>query len=343
MHSANNHLAEGKDAFGLLSQKLWEHVALIRVPYYPVEHRIAFVNIFVILDKDPILIDMGPWQPNLFRDLSSCFHQLGLSLSDVKRVVFTHAHPDHMGGALAFKDGSRFSYMAHAEAKQFVENYGAYVDTMKRHFKNSVISHQLKDESKKNIYLSVAEAFWCPSSGSIQIHKQLFEGDIIETGKLRFEVIFTPGHSPWDISLWEKDKNLIFTGDFLMERMTTMVGPLMGFGSDLKLYIESLSKIKKILTGNERIIPSHGNIIKDAFGAVEKISKSIVEREQRIIDRIRQHPATLLELESIFLPTHDPLIFVRRMGLLLCHLEKLKQEGIIAERKTENGIFYHLA
>ena len=46
-------------------------------------------------------------------------------------------------------------------------------------------------------------------------NKYLVEGDIIEFGKSKLEVLFTPGHAPGHISLYSKNENFIISGDVL--------------------------------------------------------------------------------------------------------------------------------
>jgi len=46
-------------------------------------------------------------------------------------------------------------------------------------------------------------------------HLRLQEGDQLLVGKLKFEVLHTPGHSPGSISLYNEEEGVIFTGDAL--------------------------------------------------------------------------------------------------------------------------------
>ncbi len=45
--------------------------------------------------------------------------------------------------------------------------------------------------------------------------RELREGEIVETGLLRFEVLHTPGHSPGGICLYERQQGVLFAGDTL--------------------------------------------------------------------------------------------------------------------------------
>jgi glyoxylase-like metal-dependent hydrolase (beta-lactamase superfamily II) len=65
------------------------------------------------------------------------------------------------------------------------------------------------------------------------------DGDEIDLGKRRFEVIHTPGHSPGEIMLWEKASGILFSGD------TVYDGPLIddAYHSDVAAYVATMNRI----------------------------------------------------------------------------------------------------
>lgn len=67
----------------------------------------------------------------------------------------------------------------------------------------------------------------------------LEDGDVIDLGDRRFEVIHTPGHSPGGIALYEKASEILFSGDILYD------GPLIEdtYHSDGKDYIASMERL----------------------------------------------------------------------------------------------------
>jgi glyoxylase-like metal-dependent hydrolase (beta-lactamase superfamily II) len=80
----------------------------------------------------------------------------------------------------------------------------------------------------------------------------LKDGDVIEFGKLKFNVMHTPGHSKGGVMYIIGD--VIFTGDTLF---AGSVGRIDGYGGSHREQMESLEKIKKI-DGDYRILPGHG-------------------------------------------------------------------------------------
>ncbi|MGI9318827.1 MAG: MBL fold metallo-hydrolase [bacterium] len=65
------------------------------------------------------------------------------------------------------------------------------------------------------------------------------EGDVIDLGDRQFEVIYTPGHSPGGIMLYEKSTQILFSGD------TVYDGPLIddAYHSDIADYIATMERI----------------------------------------------------------------------------------------------------
>jgi glyoxylase-like metal-dependent hydrolase (beta-lactamase superfamily II) len=67
----------------------------------------------------------------------------------------------------------------------------------------------------------------------------LEDGDVIDLGDRRFEVIHTPGHSPGGIALWEASTGVLFSGDIVYD------GPLIEdtYHSDVADYHASMLRL----------------------------------------------------------------------------------------------------
>ena len=67
----------------------------------------------------------------------------------------------------------------------------------------------------------------------------LEDGDAVDLGDRRFEVIHTPGHSPGGIMLFERDSGVLFSGD------TVYDGPLIddAYHSDIAAYLATMTRI----------------------------------------------------------------------------------------------------
>lgn len=101
----------------------------------------------------------------------------------------------------------------------------------------------------------------------------LHDGDTIDLGNRRLEVIHTPGHSPGGVALWEAATGTLFSGDIVYD------GPLIEdtYHADAQAYLTSM---RRLLTLPVRTV--HGGHF-PSYGA---------ERHRRIItDWLRAHDA----------------------------------------------------
>ncbi|MCM1162464.1 MAG: MBL fold metallo-hydrolase [Roseburia sp.] len=83
----------------------------------------------------------------------------------------------------------------------------------------------------------------------------LWEGDIIDLGFWKFEVILTPGHTPGSIMLLEREKRMLISGDLIQDGDIF----LFGAGRNIHAFQCSLRKILAMADAFDSIFPSHGS------------------------------------------------------------------------------------
>ncbi|MCM1027520.1 MAG: MBL fold metallo-hydrolase [Roseburia sp.] len=83
----------------------------------------------------------------------------------------------------------------------------------------------------------------------------LWEGDILDLGRWRFEVILTPGHTPGSIMLLETEKRMLISGDSIQDGNIF----LFGAGRNIHAFQSSLRKIEAMADRIDSIWPSHGS------------------------------------------------------------------------------------
>lgn len=92
-----------------------------------------------------------------------------------------------------------------------------------------------------------------PEGGDPEKVLPLSEGGIIDLGIWKFEVIFTPGHTPGSIMLFEREKHFLISGDSIQNGMMYMFGE----GRNVSELIASLEKIETMSKDIQTIYPSH--------------------------------------------------------------------------------------
>ena len=93
------------------------------------------------------------------------------------------------------------------------------------------------------------------------------EGYIFDLGGVKLEVIWTPGHTPGHICLFDRENGILFTGD------TASVVPIWMFGDDKRNFTEFKKSLKKLISlkGVKVLFPCHGDIPVSPDGLFEEI------------------------------------------------------------------------
>lgn len=121
-------------------------------------------------------------------------NRLGLK---VELILLTHGHLDHAGGAKALK---------------------GVIDAARTEAGESPVPLLGPDE--RDIFLldsieAQAAHFGMSGLRNVRPDRFLTEGEVIEFGNLRFEVLHTPGHTPGHIVFVERQIRFAFVGDTL--------------------------------------------------------------------------------------------------------------------------------
>lgn len=146
---------------------------------------------FLIAEERLTLIDAG--LPGSRRAIERAITGLGRSPDELARIVCTHGHPDHLGGALDFasRGVEVLLHPADAEAVRI-----GLADALRR-------------PSRGRIFAAVT-----PSPGAT---RPLLDGDVLPVlGGLL--AVHTPGHTPGSVCLYSPRERILFTGDVLEVR-----------------------------------------------------------------------------------------------------------------------------
>jgi glyoxylase-like metal-dependent hydrolase (beta-lactamase superfamily II) len=149
-------------------------------------------------------------------------------------AVASHTHFDHIGSHHEFEDR-----WVHAAESHILENSGRKA-TLSDPYVTDEIFTKLPPEPCTSTEYAVRSA---PAT------RVLLDGDFVDLGDRRFEVIHTPGHSPGGIALWEQATGILFSGDILYD------GPLIEdcFHSNPTDYVVSM---RRLLNLSPRVV--HG-------------------------------------------------------------------------------------
>ena len=147
-------------------------------------------------------------------------------------IMLTHSHFDHIYGV------SKLS-----------ETYGGLPVYM---HKNEMFTMSDTNPYVCGIYgLSLPDVSFVEGS----VFKDTAEGDAIEVGSLKFQVLETPGHSRGGLCFYEPDEQVLFSGDTLF---AGAIGRTDQPGGDYDLLMKSIFEKLMPLDGSVKVIPGHG-------------------------------------------------------------------------------------
>jgi glyoxylase-like metal-dependent hydrolase (beta-lactamase superfamily II) len=138
----------------------------------------------------------------------------------------------------------------------------------------------------------------------------------------RLEVLFTPGHTPGHLALFERESGTIVAGDQVSGLSTVVVDPPEG---DMAQYVDSLLVLAALPA--TLILPGHGPPIGGPAHRLGFYLAHRAEREGKVLAALGRGPLTveaLVPLAYDDTPGADPALAARSA---LAHLLKLRGEG----------------
>lgn len=293
--------------------------------------RLNHVNCFLAEGEHGwTVIDAG-----LHNDVTKKCWQQVLTDKKVTSLLITHYHPDHFGyaGQLQKETGANV-LMSAVEAKKGLRSWEReHLEKINRSYKRCGIPNSLGGDLVKN-----TENFLPAVTPYPTVNHYLAEGDTIVFGKYEYEVIFAPGHSDQLITLYNKEKNVLFATDHILPTITPNISYWFdGDPNPLATYLKSLDKIKQLNV--EYVIPSHGEPFYDANKRIEEIKKHHEERIAETFDIIKNRKSVYEACAQLFkkeLTKHE-LRFA--IGETLSHLEYLVDKGKCI-KEIDNNCWY---
>ncbi|WP_214367630.1 MBL fold metallo-hydrolase [Pseudonocardia sp. H11422] len=166
----------------------------------------ALINSFAFVDDDGsvTLIDTGVKSapPRIVAGLAA----MGKHPSDVTRIVLTHAHPDHGGGAAELARQTGAPVAVHSDDAPYAEQGRS--------------PRQDRSTPAGRIFARLHGGRFPPAP----VGETLTGGQVLDVGG-GLRVVATPGHSPGHISLLHEPTRLLITGDAIFNVLGMRLSP----------------------------------------------------------------------------------------------------------------------
>ena len=168
----------------------------------------------------------------------------GLALSDIKRVIMTHTHLDHIGCL-----GEILKEIPHAELWLHASEAGP----LEKGDERAVWG--------MDMFQSMCQAQYGikPGAFKFQVDRKLEGGETLEIGDMAWEVIHIPGHSLGSIALYNRPEKILIPGDVVYSDYAIGRFDLHGAsGPQLRDSLVALAKLEV-----DVLLPGHNNIVEN--------------------------------------------------------------------------------
>jgi glyoxylase-like metal-dependent hydrolase (beta-lactamase superfamily II) len=211
----------------------------------------AHANVYLLINGEELaVIDTGT-SGNAQKTVEY-IQKLGHQPTDVKTIILTHCHMDHMGSVKELKDLTNAKVAVHIEDADYV-------------------SGKKPPPKPKNILFRAVSSFVKPAP--VQVDVILKEGDKIAG----LTVIHTPGHTPGSIMLLNEEKRVLFAGDTLRYDGKKISGAPENFSVNPNQARESIAKASKL--NFDIMLPGHGETLKpNASEQIKKFNETLNQK-----------------------------------------------------------------
>jgi glyoxylase-like metal-dependent hydrolase (beta-lactamase superfamily II) len=203
---------------------------------------LGFNDCYVIQEQGMIMIDGGP--PNKKMDFIKAMKKISLNPENIKLIVITDGHPDHIGSARDIKEFTKAKIAMHRLAKDCLET-GEWKEM---HTPRGWIGRKMLGRVVTWFYGEIPSA-------EVELVVEN-EGLSLKEYGISGRIVYTPGHTMGSVSVL-LDSGEAFVGDLAMNKFPLRLNP------GLPTVAENSGKVKeswrKLLElGVTRVYPSHG-------------------------------------------------------------------------------------
>lgn len=296
-------------------------------------------NIYILPEEEPTLIDSG-YLANLGM-LQRALKKIGLCLSKIKHIIYTHNHPDHMSAMLTIRYYTDAKLYAMKGMATEIGNYLEYIETFNRATKRLVYKGHRDPQDRKKELARIEEGNVnlrnTLSRGSriqpvLKFDVELVEGDVIRAGGKDIGILHTPGHNLWHLTPYILEENIFFTGDLVLQNISSIYAEIDG---NLEDYYRSLERISKMSI--RRLLPAHGPEPESPQKAIKLLHKTLQILERGIIRRLKEkeYDLSTLTLEAMGEKVANSGYYNTAMAILHSMVRKFIQKGWVEIVETE--------
>jgi glyoxylase-like metal-dependent hydrolase (beta-lactamase superfamily II) len=286
-----------------------------------------------------LLIDTGFNRPECETVLRGALEELNVKMGDTD-VLITHLHSDHCG--LMKKMASERSRIYCSKADGDLINYAT----------SSAYWEELDGMYARHGYPSRGKTNMENHPGwEYNIREQvdfipINEGHVIECGGYALRSVWTPGHTPGHMCLYDGNKRLLFCADHVLDDITPNITIEIGMDDPLRLYLDSLRKVETLDV--DIALTGHRTFPRSFRGRISELRAHHIARLEELIGIVGERATNAYDAAAkmhwdITYEKWDDFPMSQKWfatGEAIAHLQYLYSEGRINRFESEGVYFY---
>ena len=263
-------------------------------------YSMVFITGHGVTVVDPGWPDRNDFRASIAQPLNDFLIKRGRSIQDIKAVIATHAHPDHLGAA------GPLAQLASAKLVMSSREWTSIEQARGNHPANPD-SFALTEESI-GAPAGALDLDKLPGakSASASAHNQWFfpklrPDVLLEDGErldqlgipalsdLPWEVVITPGHTDGHMCLIDRAQKILIAADQIIPTIFPGIGLSVAPapGNPIEHYLDSLIRISEF--GDFRVLSGHGYCFADLPARIDETAQHVLQRAREVQDILSQN------------------------------------------------------
>ncbi|MDY7221380.1 MBL fold metallo-hydrolase [Halalkalibacterium halodurans] len=269
----------------------------------PTPFRVGPVHLYLIEGPVLTLVDTGPNTAEAWDELTVQLRSIGVDPYDVKQIILTHHHPDHVGLTFRWPEAT---IIGHSLLRPWLEKDEQFFAEYANFFYPFYRQHGLSDQHLKQVKKSYVDYLGFVKETTLDT--EVGEGD--ELPFLPDWVVYeAPGHAQSHILLYHRKAQVAIGGDVLLASVSSnalLEAPKKGEPKPKSLlqYRDTLRKVKQLSI--KKLYPGHGPVIENVAELVDQRLLAHEKRAQDILQLMNGEAMTVTDLcERLFADVHQ--------------------------------------
>jgi glyoxylase-like metal-dependent hydrolase (beta-lactamase superfamily II) len=288
------------------------HLSGLHAIPLPTPFSVGDVNVYLLEPAGPseqlTLVDTGPRWDATEKALDAALAGLGHTVSDLRQILISHAHPDHYGLAAQLVSRSGATLSAHPGSRPALQSeataHQQEISFYRHWFDQCRVPPSLQDRIRLERNDSGRYA------DPVPVDHLLTDGDLLPMAGRHWHVLSTPGHAGGLVCFFEPESRTLLSSDHLIARITSnpiVEPPPPGESDRPKRLLQYIQQLERVAALQPAVAyPGHGLPITDVAALVAKRIAFHQQRADRIYRELARRPHTVFELVQQLFPADLP-------------------------------------